>query len=307
MGHVEFRDQLLEEGVLVDGLAPGVYLRSGAFESVIRGIEAYVSAAGRELGALQLHLPPLMARSTLTANGYLGTFPNLVGQISSYEGSEADVAELVRLAQEGGPWESMMSPIDVTLCPAACHAIYPLLEGTAVPDEGRVFEVQCACFRNEPSDDPARLRSFRMHEFVVVGSMDRALAHREEWLERARQLLVDLGLDVGVVVANDMFFGRGGRLLAAGQRRKELKFELVAPISADEPGAIGSGNYHEDIFGNAHHIALRDGTPAHSACVGFGLDRIALALYRRHGFATTAWPEDVTSRLGLATAPAPSP
>ena len=28
---------------------------------------------------------------------------------------------------------------------------------------------------------------------------------------------------------------------------------------------------------------------AHTACVGFGLERIALALYRRHGFDRAAW------------------
>ena len=38
---------------------------------------------------------------------------------------------------------------------------------------------------------------------------------------------------------------------------------------------------------------------AHSACVGFGLERIALALFRKHGFDPDRWPHDVKQVLAL--------
>jgi hypothetical protein len=38
---------------------------------------------------------------------------------------------------------------------------------------------------------------------------------------------------------------------------------------------------------------------AHTACVGFGLERIALALYRQHGFCRTKWVPFVREALGL--------
>ena len=99
------------------------------------------------------------------------------------------------------------------------------------------------------------------------------------------------------MVANDPFFGRAGRLLASNQRTKELKFEVVARISSVTPGAIASANYHEDHFGIAFDIRLADGTPAHTACIGFGLERIALSLHFAHGLDPTAWPLEIRQLL----------
>ena len=143
------------------------------------------------------------------------------------------------------------------------------------------------------------MQSFRQHEFVFVGGADQALQHRQEWLARAGQLLSDLGLALDIEVANDPFFGRVGKVLASGQREKSLKFEVLSPISSSTPGAIASGNYHEDHFGVSFDIRLRDGEPAHSACIGFGLERIALALSLAHGVALEDWPAPVRDLLGL--------
>lgn len=146
-------------------------------------------------------------------------------------------------------------------------------------------------FRAEPSDDLARMQAFRMHEPVYLGSPAGALAHRESWLDRAEHLRRRLGLPVERVVANDPFFGRAGRLMAAGQRSEALKYELVCEVgSADRPTAVASANLHRDHFGVDFAITL-DGAPAQSACVGFGLARITLALVRQHGTDRSGWPD----------------
>jgi hypothetical protein len=100
--------------------------------------------------------------------------------------------------------------------------------------------------------------------------------------------------------AADPFFGRGGKLLAGSQRDQGLKLEFAAPIASDvQPTAIVSLNYHQDYFGRLFEIALPDGSPAHTACVGFGLERVALALYRRHGLVRRQWMPSVRRTLGL--------
>jgi seryl-tRNA synthetase len=72
------------------------------------------------------------------------------------------------------------------------------------------------------------------------------------------------------------------------------------PIHAREhPTACCSFNYHRDLFGRAWKIETADGTPAHSACVGFGVERITLALFKHHGFAVDQWPGKVRGVLGL--------
>ena len=103
-----------------------------------------------------------------------------------------------------------------------------------------------------------------------------------------------------VMDAGHGFFGRTGRMLAANQRDQELKIELLVPICSEEQlTACASCNYHQDHFGRAFDIHTAAGDPAHSACVGFGLERIALALFRHHGFRTGSWPESVRRQLEL--------
>ena len=69
--------------------------------------------------------------------------------------------------------------------------------------------------------------------------------------------------------------------------------------SLEKPTAISSCNYHLDTFGVAFDIKTGDGNPAHSACVGFGLERIALALFKTHGLRLSGWPREVRDVLGI--------
>jgi hypothetical protein len=99
-------------------------------------------------------------------------------------------------------------------------------------------------------------------------------------------------------VANDPFFGRVGRMLAANQREDAAKFEIVTTVgSPDSPTAIMSSNCHREHFSVPFGIETPDGRPAHSSCVGFGIERVALALLRRHGLDPASWPASVRSRL----------
>jgi seryl-tRNA synthetase len=89
-------------------------------------------------------------------------------------------------------------------------------------------------------------------------------------------------------------------LLAATQREQQLKYELVVAItSSEKPTAVASANWHQDHFGELFGIHQEDGATSHTACVGFGLERIALALLRTHGVQVRSWPVVVRSALHL--------
>lgn len=295
----EFRDQLLATGVLIDAGLPGLYHRSADYESVVRALESYAREAGRSDNPQRFFIAPVINLETLKGSGYVGSFPNLIGTISTFDGDMKKLGEFRQQVDSGGEWLELLSSTDLVLCSAACHSVYPMFEGATLPAEGLYFEVQSNCFRHEPSMDPARLQSFRLHEFVYLGNPDDALSFRDRWVVKGQQLLSDLGLVLDVVPANDPFFGRGAQMMAQGQLEKELKFEITAAISSDAPGAIGSGNYHEEHFGVSHSMFTHDGLVAHSACFGLGLDRIALALYYAHGFRLEDWPSVVRERLNL--------
>jgi seryl-tRNA synthetase len=124
------------------------------------------------------------------------------------------------------------------------------------------------------------------------------VAWRDQWLERARTLLLDLGLAVESDVANDPFFGRVGKMLAANQRDQKLKFELKVPIiSLENPTAICSFNWHQDHFSSKFKIFDADDQLAQTACLGFGLERVTLALLKTHGLQPETWPEPVRKLL----------
>jgi len=294
---VDFRDELLVARILVATSVDGLYHRSAIFERIVRALETFVSEAGGDRYEPLLHFPPVMPREVLVKSDYLRSFPNLVGSIDTFTGNDLEHAELLRLADADEDWTQALIPAEVTLCSAACHPLYPGLAGR-LPEGGRHAEVQGYCFRHEPSIDPARMQCFRQHEFVYIGEPEGALAHRDEWLERGLELLSSLGLPVEKVLAGDPFFGRAGRMLAANQKDTALKFEIVCPITSTElPTAISSANYHLDHFGAPFGILAADGAPAHSACIGFGLERITLALLRTHGIDPTDWPAQVRLRL----------
>ena len=43
-------------------------------------------------------------------------------------------------------------------------------------------------------------------------------------------------------------------------------------------------------LGRSFGIKLPSGADAHTACIGFGVERIALALFKTHGLSTARWP-----------------
>jgi hypothetical protein len=68
---------------------------------------------------------------------------------------------------------------------------------------------------------------------------------------------------------------------------------LFIPIVKDSTLAVGSYNHHQDFFGRALDITLPDGSPAHTGCVAFGLERIAFAFLAQWGLDSARWPDRV--------------
>ena len=147
-----------------------------------------------------------------------------------------------------------------------------------------------------------------MREFIRAASPEVVRTWRDAWLERGLELLANLGLPVKSDSANDPFFGRTGRMLAKSQREQQLKFEIVVPVMADrDPTAICSFNWHQQHFAGKFGIRTDDDQTANTACLGFGLERVAIALFATHGFRLNDWPAAVRNVLGIDTTIQPGP
>ena len=294
-----YQRELVEAGLLVPLGVRGVYGRGGAFERVITQFDNLVTKSGAALNPEVMRFPPIFSRAHYEKIDHIHNFPDLMGSLHTFTGKEREHRDMLGKFERREDWSRDLAASQVMMTPAICYPLYPTASGT-LPPGGRRVDLQGFAFRHEPSDDPARMQIFRMHEFVRLGTPAEALEHRNFWLARGREVLASVGLEVRPVIANDPFFGRGGKVQKAIQIEQNLKYEFVIPIcSTEKPTAIGSCNYHLDHFGVAFDIRTADGAVAHSACVGFGLERVALALFKTHGFKLEDWPREVRDVLDL--------
>ena len=281
--------------------SPGVYARTEVYEDVVERLGALIGRH-REPGTEVLRFPPVMNRAHLERSGYLKSFPNLLGCICGLHGSEKEIDAAVARFEAGGDWTASLSPADLVLSPAASYPVYPIAASRGrVPPAGWLFDVSADCFRREPSRRLDRLQSFRMREYVRIGTPDQVSLFRDRWVTRAQQIARDLELGFTIEHASDPFFGRIGQLMAVSQKQQSLKLELLVPLRSDEgpPTACMSFNYHRDHFGLAWGIADAEGAPAHTGCVAFGMDRLAVALFQTHGSNVARWPMQVRGVLGF--------
>jgi seryl-tRNA synthetase len=294
-----FLAELIDEGLLIPSGVDGAYGRGSRFEQVRTGVDRFITERTINVDVERMAFPPILPREQLERIGYLQSFPHLAGTIFSFEGDEADAAELEQRAGAGEDWSGYQHQTDLVLVPAACYPVYPAMARRGpLPDGGATVDLGGSyVFRNEPSKDPARLQMFHQREMIRLGAPEEVEAWRDAWAQRAVEILGELGLDAAADLASDPFFGRSGKMLARSQRAQALKFEAAVQISGDEPTAVASFNYHREHFSSIFELVQPNGEQAHTACVGFGLERITLALLSRHGLDPDAWPGEVTSRL----------
>lgn len=280
--------------------ADGVYARTAAYEKVVEKLGGLITSY-RDAEAEILRFPPVMSRHQLEKSGYLKSFPNLLGCVCALHGSEAEINGAVARHDSGGDWTTSLTPADLVLSPAACYPVYPIAaERGAVPQQGYVFDIAADVFRHEPSREIDRFQSFRMREYVCIGNPEQVSSFRERWMSRAQEIANKLALPFTLETASDPFFGRMGSIKAVAQLQAALKFELLIPVrSTEKPTACMSFNYHKEHFGSVWDMKLASGALAHSGCVAFGMDRLAVAMFAVHGLDMDTWPDDVKLALSL--------
>lgn len=298
----ELRTRLIEAGHLYPQPYQGLWAFGGDFEAVLAGVERQVHLMEPLQGVRQMTFPPFLGEREFVATGYMNSFPQLIGSVDVFTGDNREHRTMVAAKDAGEDWTTYLTPAHLDLVSAPCHATYPMHAGTTL-EEPVKYEVSSRCFRHEPSDDPMRLVSFRMREKVCFGTPEAAVEHRELGMQVGPELLRSMGLTIEVEPANDPFFGRAAQIFAQGQLDAGLKYEFVCKVYGDENSgtALGSSNYHNDHFGLDFDVHVPGGGLAHSSCIGFGLERVTVALFATHGMDVSTWPADVRAVLGLSS------
>jgi seryl-tRNA synthetase len=292
-----FYQGMVEQGLIIPTGVQGAFGRGAVFERVLEAFNGLISRRSAADDAEVCTFPPVIDRRILERVHYMDSFPDLCGVVCSFLGNEREARDLSERINAGKPWMDKLGMTQVSMNPAACYPLYPTLTGT-VPAGGRLVTMLNWVFRHEPSPEPTRMQAFRVREFVRVGEMEEVVSWRDLWLTRGVEMLRSLQLDASPDVASDPFFGRGGRMMAAAQKEQKLKYEVLVPVnSVEKPTAVCSFNFHQQHFGSTFDIRTRDGEAAHTACLGFGLERVTMALFKQHGFDPQRWPGPVRQLL----------
>ena len=241
--------------------AGGRLAMTGIAASLHSWLDARVRAMALADGAHECHFPASIARETLDRAGYFDSFPDGAAAIGT------------------GP------RTDFFLTPAVCFHAYALLADRTIEQPLTLTACQ-TCFReaDRGAGDSAitRLWEFTMREVIFVGTAEWVASRVRDWTDRTGTLARELELTGTIEPATDAFYGdlsRGQRLI---QQLKHLKHELRIAIGGS-PVAVASFNLHETHFGRRFDLTLADGSPAHSGCAAFGIERWALALLAERG------------------------
>lgn len=280
--------------------AAGIFTVGPLVTRLISFFEHQFIALADSFGAAPYRFPTLIPAKSLERVGYFRAFPHSLSFVTHLR---EDLDAIDNFAQHSAcdehglntPADSF-AKIQTLLSPAVCYHLYFALADKPLPGGKLVATAVGNCFRYESVNLASleRLWNFTMREVIFVGPKDFVLQNRETGRERMRGFFEEIGLAYSVESANDPFFIGEFKKQAAFQSAFQLKFEIRAGLPFKQSTlAVGSYNYHQDFFGRSLNITLPDGSPTHTGCIAFGLERMAFAFLSQYGLDTASWPDTV--------------
>ena len=256
-----------------------------------------------KFSAPPFQFPSLIGADALDACKYIRSFPHSLTLASHLREDLESIREFAESARWDGsglqcPRESL-SPAECLLAPSVCFHWYAWLRESRLPEPRSITAVG-KCFRYESGNLKTleRLWDFTMREIIFVGPRQFVLDQRQKAIDETVALLDEWGLAYEIASATDPFFIEDYSSQTMFQSAFDLKYEVQAllPYKQDTL-AVGSFNYHQDFFGRSFNISGESEEALHTSCVGFGLERLALAFFAQHGLETGCWPDEVRKEM----------
>ncbi|MEV8477581.1 hypothetical protein [Streptomyces sp. NPDC051173] len=244
--------------------------------------------------------PTLISTRALETAGYFGSFPQHLMFVTRLH-NDIDVYQEFQEKYAGAGIDSGVlescGNVDYCLPPTMCYHTFHQYSGRELSaDRLHVVTARGKSFRYESdyATTLERLWDFTIREIVFMGARDEVLSARETFMRNVFALVEELGLSGFCEVGNDPFFcGTDTSQRIWSQRLLELKYELRLDVGPDRTVAVGSFNFHDDLFGRNFGIQHGTDGPVRSACVGFGLERLVYAFLCQYGVDPGGWPTAV--------------
>ena len=297
-------EQLVERG-WVKPAAAGACIYRGLMAELFASLDAEFRRQALALGVEEHRFPSLIDLNTLQRAGYLESFPHQLNFLSHLP-EQTEIIERFK-ARAVAADRPVAVPLDDTcaspacaMSPTVCYHFYHANAGRILAEGMLGVTAASPCYRYEgkPTTGLRRLREFTMREIMFLGTAEDVVASRERLCDCLKRMLELCRLQSVLETASDPFFLDDGDKRRLFQMSFDLKYEARAYLPDDEAWlAIGSVNHHLDHFGRAFDITLPSGEPAHSCCLGFGLDRWCLAVFAQYGLDPECWPTGLRALL----------
>lgn len=270
------------------GLGPEMHRLIDIFESEFR-------ALAQQFDAQPNQYPALIGADVMDRCRYLRSFPSSLTFVSHLREDAVATQAFIDQAQlKGGNLNcdhGNLSAVECLLSPNICFHCYSRLQGKKL-EAPLAVTATGKCFRYESKNLQGleRLWDFTMREVIFLGPMEHVLRERERSIELMLGLMKRWDLSGEIRTACDPFFTNDFAAMTSYQKAFDLKFELLLPLPyKNKTLAVGSFNYHQDFFGRSFEITHK-AAPVHTACAGFGLERLLLAFLAQHGPDRHNWP-----------------
>jgi seryl-tRNA synthetase len=298
--HADPHDELINRGELSQE-AEGIFTLGPMVTKLIDYFENRFLELADSFGAQAYRFPTLIPAHYMERVKYFSAFPHSLSFVTHLR---EDLNVIDHFAQSAlcNEYGELIAPPDsfsqvgTLLSPAVCYHLYFALADKPLKAGQLAVTAVGNCFRYEAINLTSieRMWNFTMREVIFVGPKEFVLESREMARRRMSRVFEEIDLAYRVESANDPFFVGEFRKQSAFQSAFQLKFEIRARLPfKDSTLAVGSYNYHQDFFGRHLDITLPDGSPAHTGCAAFGLERMAYAFLAQHGCEPQTWPEAV--------------
>ena len=300
--HPHALDQLIERGDIVP-LGDQLCSFQGDFLKVCKSINVSIQDWGAGLGAVEQDHPVIWPIELLHRINYLRDFPDLAYFAFGVSVDPMSVKNLKTIIDDEGAITASKNVLEKSrfaLQNAVCDCCYYGLQNQNLTQTS-YFTTYNKVVRNERQglDLLTRLRCFSVRDIMVVGDESQCEAALALLREKIISFIEALCITCKIETANDPFFGEEAILKSVFQSSLHSKYEILAAVEPEGPPvAIGSINRHQTSFTKAFDIRI-NGEPAVSACIGIGLERLAMSLFSHFGADVKHWPSHVTETLRL--------
>ncbi len=291
-------DALFEEKKIVE-IHQGLFVWREPLSLVIQFLDdTIVDRFATAFDAKAERYPNVIEINELGKTNHLSSFPEHLHFVSHLDSRLSVLDSYAQQSKEGvekqAPEQLALNKANLVHNPSTCYHCYSAYKNTAF-SEDTAYTAVTACHRYEGANhsDLGRLMEFSLREVIFIGSPDYVRKTRAKTLELMEDFAKDWKLGGSLQSENDPFFTSDFKVKAQHQRKMKMKYEYRAKIpGAATDLAIMSSNLHGLVFTKAFNLKSTSG-PLHTGCLGFGVERLAIALIAQHGSQPENWPENL--------------